>query len=256
MNKRAVAVKRRIKYELTLAAVLALLLIVVLLPRDKPEPRPEFVRVPAVTLSPDAIWALDAAHFEYTDGKWAYVKYGEGSSTNIDVGRFSTPEKKTNKDLVQFALQAWENQWGYVWGTFGDVLTEERLTYKLEQYPQDVGEAEDYIREHWLNRRTVDCMGIIKGYGWYDPDTGAINYNSGAMRDTTTEGMFNDATVKGPIDTMPDTPGLIVYAVGHVGVYVGDGEVIESISTVGGVVKTLLSGRNWTHWMQCPDIEY
>lgn len=55
---------------------------------------------------------------------------------------------------------------------------------------------------------------------------------------------------------MPDTPGLAVWKSGHIGVYIGSGEVIEAMGTKYGVVKTQLEGRGWTHWLEVPGIEY
>ena len=68
--------------------------------------------------------------------------------------------------------------------------------------------------------------------------------------------MFYSASVSDPIDAMPDTPGLAVWQNGHIGVYVGDGYVIEAMNTQCGVVKTQLEGRGWTHWLEIPYINY
>ena len=61
---------------------------------------------------------------------------------------------------------------------------------------------------------------------------------------------------KGSIETMPDTPGLAVWKSGHIGVYIGSGEVIEAMDTRYGVVKTKLQGRGWSHWLEVPGIKY
>ena len=185
-----------------------------------------------------------------------YMEYGTGTGTDIDTSSFVDPYTKNNLDLAAFALEAWDHQWGYVWGMFGDVLTEEWLTYKLEQYPEDVGQYEDLIREKWMGRRTADCVGLIKAYGWYDPDTGAISYAGGGMPDFSTETLFEAAVEKGALATIPEVPGVIVYREGHVGVYIGDGFVIESKGTENGVVKTKLSESEFTHWLKCPYIVY
>ncbi|MCD7768847.1 MAG: hypothetical protein LUH36_01820 [Oscillospiraceae bacterium] len=189
-------------------------------------------------------------------GRVIRVEYGDSVSTEIDGSILSDPYGKNNKDLAAWVQMAWENQWGYVWGTFGNVLTEEEYASKLAQYPDNVEQYSDFILEHWLGRRTADCVGLIKSYGWYDPDTGSIEYGANGMADVDTEGMYEAATVRGSIDTIPETPGVIVYMSGHVGVYIGDGYVIESIGTEGGVVRTRLKGRGWTDWFQCPYIAY
>ena len=51
-------------------------------------------------------------------------------------------------------------------------------------------------------------------------------------------------------------PGLAVWCDGHIGVYVGNGEVIEARGTSSGVVKTKLAERHFTHWLQVPYINY
>ena len=58
------------------------------------------------------------------------------------------------------------------------------------------------------------------------------------------------------IDTMPDIPGLAVWHDGHIGVYIGGGQVIEAMGTKYGVVKTELANRGWTHWLKIPYINY
>ena len=41
--------------------------------------------------------------------------------------------------------------WGYVYGTYGEVLNEFILTTKISQFPEQVGENEEFIRQHWLD---------------------------------------------------------------------------------------------------------
>ena len=74
--------------------------------------------------------------------------------------------------------------------------------------------------------------------------------------DVGADGMYYNAGRKGSIETMPDTPGLAVWKSGHIGVYIGSGEVIEAMDTRYGVVKTKLQGRGWSHWLEVPGIKY
>ena len=83
-----------------------------------------------------------------------------------------------------------------------------------------------------------------------------IDYGTHGMPDIGANEMFYNATRRGGIETMPDTPGLAVWKVGHIGVYIGNGEVVEAMGTKYGVVKTQLEGRGWTHWLEVPGIEY
>ena len=181
---------------------------------------------------------------------------GEGSSIDLGISAFVDPANKNAADLVTYAIHAWESGWGYVWGTYGSVLTESLLDYKIEQYPDGVGTYETFIRANWLGGRTTDCVGLIKGYGWLNPDTMTIEYGTNGMPDLGANQMYYNASVSGTIDTMPDIPGLAVWHDGHIGVYIGDGYVIEAINTKKGVVKTKLEGRGWTHWLQIEYINY
>lgn len=180
---------------------------------------------------------------------------GDGGS-GIDAAGFVDPGTKNNLDLAAYAVQAWENGWGYVWGTYGDVLTPALFDYKLRQYPDGVGKYEDFIRENWLNRRTADCVGLIKGYGWLDPQSMSIRYGTNGMPDYGANQMYRSAAVSGPMETMPETVGLAVWKPGHIGVYIGGGYVIEAMGTKYGVVKTELAGRGWEGWCEILYIDY
>ncbi len=190
-------------------------------------------------------------------------EHGPSYGNDIDISRFISPGTKNNKDLAAYAIQAWENNWGYVWGTYGNVLTESLLAYKIQQYPDWVGQNAAFIRSHWLNRRCTDCVGLIKGYGWLDASTGAIRYGTNGMPDYGANTMYRAAAQAGvsgrdygPISTMPEIVGLAVHMNGHIRVYIGNGCVIEAANTSVGVIKTKLAGRGWTEWCKLPYIDY
>jgi len=159
----------------------------------------------------------------------------------------------TNLGLVEYAKTALKEGWGYVWGTFGQVLTESFLQQKLKQYPQGVGSYESFIRANWMGRKVADCSGLIKGYYWTD-ENGKFKYDS--KTDVTADTMLDIAKEKGYIGTIPEVPGVLVHRKGHVGIYIGNGYVIEAKGTKYGVVKTKLSNGSWTAWSKCPYIEY
>lgn len=181
---------------------------------------------------------------------------GTMRSTYIDTSDYVDLSNKNNLDLVTWAKNASNTQWGYVYGTFGTVLDEDMLSYKKNQYPEDVNPYEEFVRENWLGKRCADCVGLIKGYGWYTPESGEVEYGSNGMADVSADGMYDAATEKGALSTMPDIPGLAVWQHGHIGIYVGDGKVVEAMTTTVGVVTTDLNNRGWTHWLKIPYINY
>lgn len=184
------------------------------------------------------------------------IERSSTGSTVLDISSFTDPATKNNLDLVAYAEQAFDSRWGYVWGTYGDILTNLLLGYKLEQYPDGIGNYEEFIRSNWLGGRTTDCVGLIKGYGWLDPSTLEYGYETNGMPDIGADSMYKSAVVSGPMDTMPDVPGLAVWKSGHIGIYVGNGKVIEAMGTKYGVVKTNLTDRSWSAWLEIPYINY
>ena len=177
-------------------------------------------------------------------------------STYIDSSGFTNNGYKNNIDLCVWAEEAVANGWGYVYGTYGTVLTQKILDIKAKQYPDEVGGKYDFIKGNWLGGRTADCVGLIKGYSWLDEATGQINYGTNGMPDIGADGMYSAATEKGTIDTIPEIPGVAVWHNGHIGIYIGDGYVIQAANTKKGVIKTPLSYNSWTHWLRIPYITY
>ena len=156
-----------------------------------------------------------------------------------------------------------ENNWGYVWGTYGNILTESLFAYKKQQYPDGVGNYADFIEANWLGRRTADCIGLIKGYAWLDASTMRIGYAANGMPDYGADQMYQAAknagiqgTDYGTVSSMPEIPGLMLWKSGHAGVYIGGGYAIEAMGTRKGVVKTEVSGRGWQGWCKLPYIDY
>ena len=177
-------------------------------------------------------------------------------SRRIDTTKYVDCGTKNNLDLVQWAISAYQSRWGYVMGTFGQVLTVDLLEAKLQQLPDAIGPYEDYIRANYLGVRTADCIGLIKGYSWYDPESGNINYGSNGMPDVSADQIYAQAAEKGSMATMPEIPGILVHAPGHIGIYIGNGYAIEAMGTRYGVVKTAVASRNWTGWCKNPYINY
>lgn len=112
---------------------------------------------------------------------------------------------------------------------------------------------------NWLNKPVQDCVGLIKGHYWTNDD-GKLVYKLDGLPDVSANGMLAAAQEKGAIGSMPEIKGLIVWKKGHVGVYIGSGEVVESHGTKSGVIKTILTKTvnetNWTNWFKCPFIDY
>lgn len=160
--------------------------------------------------------------------------------------------RKTAKGLVKYAKAQLGNPYWY--GTFGQKSSKELYLQKKAQYPSYYT-ANDYKKQY--GKKVHDCIGLIKGYLWCaSPEDEYPVYLANGCPDINEEMMYSFAEVKGSIASMPDVSGVLVFMQGHVGVYIGDGKVIEARGHAYGVVKTSLAQRNWTKWCLCPYISY
>ncbi len=173
----------------------------------------------------------------------------------------------TNTGLVKHAQSALKLKTKYMWGGILRLI-EKQYDMLMSIYGVNAGTG--YTKERWnelaqLKHKDiygVDCVGLIKSYYWSgDPDGGVGSklYCSDKYPDVSVGTMYANAKKKGTIGTMPDIPGLIVYSRSHphVGIYIGNGETIESTlgSRGDGVVKRKLDSL-WEYWFECPYISY
>ncbi len=144
--------------------------------------------------------------------------------------------KLTNIGLVEFV----KTKLGvpYVYGMKGAVMTRANFNYLQERYGvKNVWNSD----EKKVGKVCVDCSGLIS---WY---TGKLKGSS----------QFKAEGVAHPICTIHSAPiGAAVWRQGHIGVYIGNGEVIEARGSAYGVVRTKVKDRDFTHWFLLNDIEY
>ena len=81
-------------------------------------------------------------------------------------------------------------------------------------------------------------------------------FDTNGMPDIGADTMFNNATEKGTLDTLPEIPGLALWHSGHIGIYIGGGKVIHAANTHAGVIISDVSGSGFTHWLKIPYITY
>ena len=156
---------------------------------------------------------------------------------------------KTNLGLVEYCKAQLGKPYWY--GTFGQMATESLLRQKSIQYPVQY-KWTDFVDQY--GEKVHDCVGLIKGYLWSDTPTSSPIYN--ASQDKNVSGMLDNCTKKGDMSTMPDIIGVLVFMEGHVGIYIGNGKVIEARGHAYGVVETNLVGRGWTKWGKLDWITY
>ena len=145
----------------------------------------------------------------------------------------------------------------YVYGGLGETVTPELLLKKAKQYPDFyTPERLSLIRAHTgQDTRGFDCSGLIKRWLM----GGLDHYRYEPSLDWNADTMYQNASVSGSLDTLPERPGTLLHAKKHVGVYIGQGRVIESTTAfreAGGVQNTHISAQKWDAWFRHPLISY
>ena len=156
--------------------------------------------------------------------------------------------EKTALGLVEYAKAQLGRPYWY--GTFGQGASKELYEQKKRQYPKQY--EWEYDGE---TAKVHDCVGLVKGYLWGDnPEDANPVYDT--AQDKSANAMYTACKTKGEMAVMPDVPGILVFFPGHVGVYIGGGEVVEARSRRYGVYKTKLTERPWQTWGYCPYVTY
>lgn len=135
----------------------------------------------------------------------------------------------------------------YWFGTFGQTASAALYQSKKKQYPSQYT-ASDFSSQ--FGKRVHDCSGLIKAALWCSHIDSTPSYK--ASEDYSANKFYTMATAKGPIITMPDIPGILVFKgtdrqKNHIGVYIGNGRVIEAKGHRYGVVESALTS-GWKYW--------
>ena len=158
-----------------------------------------------------------------------------------------TPDKLIEK--FQYALN---NHWGYILGTAGE---------KWTQAKQDAatGDTARKYGKKWIGHMVADCSGL---FTWSFKQLGGYMYHGSNT-------MWNKyCTDKGKLSNGKRTdgqelkPGTAVFVLknetdrSHVGLYIGNGKVIEASSTQSGVITTDITNKKWAEWGELKGVDY
>lgn len=169
----------------------------------------------------------------------------------------------TNKEFIQKLLNVLNFKTVYMWGTFGSPVTEELLIEKSNQYPNWYNPVRQRLLKSLINKNyfAFDCVGLLKGilWGWSGDKSkyhGGAIYRSNSVPDVNADGMIKKClSVTDNIDHI--LPGEAVWMPGHIGVYLGDGKVIESTPRwKNGVQITSIKIRAWRKHGKLPWVKY
>lgn len=161
----------------------------------------------------------------------------------------------TSKQLVAYCERVLAAGWAYWYGTYGKRCSQSLYEAKKKQYPKHYtsDRTSGYKKDIASGKRCADCVGLIKSFFWtngiFDAEP---KYAINNCPDVSANGMIALCTQTGPISTIPDIPGLVVWKSGHIGVTIGGGYTIEMRGFAYDCVKRKVKDGPWTKWGKLP----
>ena len=155
-------------------------------------------------------------------------------------------------DLIVKFKYAYDNKWGYIINTAGILWTQAKQNATTSATAKEYG-------SQWIGHYVADCSGLF---------TWAFNQLGGFMYHGSNTMWSSYCTSKGKLkngkrsDGQILKPGTAVFVLkgtsdrSHVGLYIGNGEVIEASSTKVGVIKTKITNTKWCEWGELKGVEY
>ena len=159
--------------------------------------------------------------------------------------------------LIEKFREALKDDWGYIWGTAGEKWTEAKQKQIEKTTDSDRAQARKYGSK-WIGHMVADCSGL---FSWAFKQLGGYMYHGSHTM------YLQYCTDKGELKKGKRTdgrelkPGTAVFVwngsrYSHVGLYVGDGIVIEAMGTVNGVTTSKVGSGKWTHWGELKGVDY
>ena len=155
-------------------------------------------------------------------------------------------------NLVLKFKYAYDNKWGYILNTAGILWTQEKQNTTTNTYARQYGQK-------WVGHYVADCSGL---FTWAFAQLGGYMYHgSNTMwnKYCTAQGKLNGGR---RTDGKELRPGTAVFKLkngndrSHVGLYIGNGEVIEASSTETGVIKSKITNSKWNEWGELKGVDY
>jgi hypothetical protein len=161
------------------------------------------------------------------------------------------------EDLVAKFRHALDNNWGYIWGTSGVLWTQARQQ-QLNQTTDSDREMGRKYGAKWIGHYVADCSGLFR---WAFKQLGSdIAHGSNSIYDRycSSHGKMNNGkrTDGGELKI-----GMALFTGtdknrNHIGLYVGNGKIIEAKGTIAGVIESDIADKRWTWWGELKDVLY
>lgn len=163
------------------------------------------------------------------------------------------------EDLINKFWDCYYAHWGYIWGTAGVLWTAAKQAALEKTTDADRAMGRKYGSK-WIGHMVADCSGLF---------TWAFNQLGGYMYHGSNTMWDRYCTAKGELKNGKRTdgkelkPGTAVFTYnsktgkrGHVGLYVGNGKVIEAEGTQAGVTTSKITKSKWVEWGELRGEDY
>ena len=160
-------------------------------------------------------------------------------------------------ELISKFQQALDDGWGYIFGTAGIPWTAARQK-ALEKTTDSNRAMGRKYGSKWIGHTVADCSGMFRwAYAQFGEE---INHSVKwiwrghlSARGSLKKGKRSDGK--------PLLPGTAIFTGTqddhpHIGLYVGDGYIIEAKGTVAGVVRSPVNESRWTWWGELKEVDY
>ena len=161
------------------------------------------------------------------------------------------------EDLIEKFRQAIEDNWGYIWGTAGVKWTKAKQEALEKTTDEDRALSRKYGSK-WIGHMVADCSGL---FTWAFKELGSTMYHGSntmylkycADKGELKKGKRTDGGIL--------KPGTAVFVwngktYSHVGLYIGDGTVIEAQGTLAGVTTSKVEATKWSHWGELTGVSF
>lgn len=154
----------------------------------------------------------------------------------------------------------------YAWGMFGSPITKSIVSGKAKQYPTWYTDAKiKGVFEPLYGKTPIvwgfDCIGLIKAVLWGWEGNTSKSYGGAVYASNGVPDLSADATIERCSEVSTNfsniSVGEFLWMKGHCGIYIGNGQVVESTPAwKNGVQITSLKARNWLKHGKLPWVEY
>jgi hypothetical protein len=146
--------------------------------------------------------------------------------------------------LVEGARKMLDDGWGYIWGAYGQIWTQADQD-RVKADPDGRAQTKEYGQK-WVGHHVIDCSGIPYKIAKDNGISIAHGSNTQYLKYCDKKGKIENGVTL--------VPGVGVFKYSdkyknpyyHVGIYEGNGKVIEAQGTYRGVIRSSLFG--WTHY--------